>query len=101
MLASDPLLVRLRVERVMLVVPFTTRLSVVIDVFAPKKLILSVSPEFRTTLPSVRLIGALFCTAAVPLPMAFREIDQSELGPFASRSPVVPLPNVTLTLEPA
>ena len=71
-MASDPLLVRLRLASVMLVVPLTTRLSVEIDVFAPKKLILSVSFAFRTTLPSVRLIGALFCTATLPLPMAFR-----------------------------
>ena len=71
-MASDPLLVRLRVASVMLVVPLTTRLSVEIDVFAPKKLILSVSFAFRNTLPSVRLIGALFCTGTLPLPMAFR-----------------------------
>ena len=71
-MASDPLLVRLRLASVMLVVPLTTRLSVEIDVFAPKKLILSVSFAFRNTLPSVRLIGALFCTGTLPLPMAFR-----------------------------
>ena len=71
-MASDPTLLRARLAPVMLDEPATFRLSVVIVVFAPKKLILSVSPEFRTTLPRFSEIGALLCTVMLPLPMAFR-----------------------------